>query len=442
MDNGSNPKRKRGNSGEPSSPRGKPSSADSKRPSRLAWYMIAAILAAVALACLSPQSAVSLQLGGDVFLRLLKMIVVPLVMASVMSGIIGLGDVRRLGRAGSYTVTYYLATTLLAVITGLVAVNLVRPGEGTLSADHLQSMQSAHATVLSPEEQETQTLGQAFGRLVLLLFTDNVFRAMADGQLLPLILFSIVFACMLTTMGGRAETVSRLVLETNHVLMKFVMVLMKIAPLGIFCLVAAQFGELMGEESFPDLLRSLGYYILTVVGGLSVHFFLTLPLVLFIFTRRNPYRFILQMSESVLTAFSTASSSATLPVSMECAKHKAGVSPRSVEFVLPLGATINMDGTALYEAVAAMFIAQGLGLELGPAEQATIVITATLAAIGAAGIPHAGIVTMVIVLSAVGLPLGGVGLLFAVDVILDRFRTAVNVFGDAVGAAVVEKGFG
>ena len=419
-----------------------PSSQPAKRPSRLAWYMLGAILAAVTLACISPRLAVSLQLGGDVFLRLLKMIVVPLVMASVMSGIIGLGDVRRLGRAGSYTVTYYLVTTLLAVITGLAAVNLVGPGEGTLSADQVESLQPAHSTALSPEEQETQTLGRAFRRLVLLLFTDNVFRAMADGQLLPLILFSIVFACMLTIMGDRAETVSRLVLEVNNVLMQFVLVLMKIAPLGIFCLVAAQFGEVIGRGSFPDLLRSLGYYIVTVVAGLGVHFFFTLPLILFIFTRRNPYRFILQMSEAVLTAFSTASSSATLPVSMECAKRKAGVSSRSTDFVLPLGATINMDGTALYEAVAAMFIAQGLGLQLGPVEQATIVITATLAAIGAAGIPHAGMVTMVIVLSAVGLPLGGVGLLFAVDVILDRFRTSVNVFGDAVGAAVVEKGFG
>ena len=197
--------------GEQPSPSAEQSTAKAKRSPGLAWYMIGAIVAAVGLAWIAPGWAVSLQLGGDVFLRLLKMIVVPLVMASVMSGIIGLGDVRRLGKAGSYTVTYYMATTLLAVVTGLVAVNAVRPGEGTLSVDQLDGMQSAHAEALSLEEQETRTLGQAFSRLVLLLFTDNVFRAMADGQLLPLILFSIVFGCMLTTMGDRAETVSRLV---------------------------------------------------------------------------------------------------------------------------------------------------------------------------------------------------------------------------------------
>jgi Na+/H+-dicarboxylate symporter len=414
-----------------------PAEAETSRP---AFWMLAAIGAAVLFAWLAPAWAVALHLGGDVFLRLLKMIVVPLVMTSVASGILNLGDVRRLGRAGAATMGYYLATTLLAVLTGLLVVNLLQPGQGAFSPGELVVAGSDESNV-TLEDRSTRTLGEAFQKLVLMLFTDNLFRAMAEGELLPLIVFAMVFAGVLTTMGRRGEPVSRAVLGLNDALMQFVMLLMRIAPLGIFCLVASQFGRMIGDEAFLDKLGSLAWYMAAVIGGLALHFFLTLPLVLFLFTRRNPYRFIAQMSEAVLTAFSTASSSATLPVSLQCAQRRARVSRRSTEFVLPLGATINMDGTALYEAVAAIFIAQGLGIPLGPVEQATIVVTATLAAIGAAGIPQAGLVTMVIVLGAVGLPLGAIGLLVTVDVVLDRFRTAVNVFGDAVGAAVVEKAF-
>ena len=189
------------------------------------------------------------------------------------------------------------------------------------------------------------------------------------------------------------------------------------------------------------VLVQTGAYFVTVLLGLAVHALLTLPLILWIFTRRNPLRFMIQMSQALLTAFSTASSSATLPISLECAVGNAKVSRRSADFVLPLGATINMDGTALYEAVAAIFIAQAIGFELTIVQQVVVAITATLAAIGAAGIPEAGLVTMVIVLNAVGLPLEYIGLILSVDWLLDRFRTTVNVFGDAAGSAVVERSF-
>jgi len=191
-----------------------------------------------------------------------------------------------------------------------------------------------------------------------------------------------------------------------------------------------------------ETLAQSGYYVATVLSGLAIHALITLPLILWIFTRRNPIRFIGQMSQALLTAFSTASSSATLPVTLECAITKARISSRSADFVIPLGATINMDGTALYEAAAAIFIAQAIGMDLSLTQQLTVAITATLAAIGAAGIPEAGLVTMVIVLNAVGIPTGYIGLILAVDWFLDRFRTAVNVFGDTVGAAVIEKSFG
>ena len=227
----------------------------------------------------------------------------------------------------------------------------------------------------------------------------------------------------------------------NHTNVSFVMLLMKVAPLGIFCLVTARFGEAQAAGELGDVIRQTGWYMITVLTGLGIHALITLPLILWVVTRRNPYRFLWQMSRAILTAFSTASSSATLPVTMECAEKEAGVSERSANFVLPLGATINMDGTALYEAAAAIFIAQVIGADLTMMQQVTIALTATLAAVGAAGIPEAGLVTMLIVLNAVGLPVEYVALILSVDWLLDRFRTAVNAFGDACGSAVIDTVF-
>lgn len=295
---------------------------------------------------------------------------------------------------------------------------------------------------LSPGEEEAPSLGTILNNLVLMMFTDNLFQSAAETNLLPLIVFSIIFAGMLTTMGSRVDNLTRMLEQINDALMSFVLLLMRIAPLGIFCLVAARFGEAQAKGEFIQTIGQTGKYVVTVLVGLGIHVFLALPLIYWVFTRRNPYRFIARMSQPLLTAFSTASSSATLPITMECAVAKGGVSKRSSEFVLPLGATINMDGTALYEAAAAIFIAQAIGVDLTLLQQLTIAITATLAAIGAAGIPEAGLVTMVIVLNAVGLPIEYIGLILSVDWLLDRFRTAANVFGDSVGAAVIDASFG
>jgi solute carrier family 1 (high affinity glutamate transporter) protein 1 len=277
--------------------------------------------------------------------------------------------------------------------------------------------------------------------LIEKLFTDNLFMAAAETNLLPLILFSIVFAALLSTMGARVATITEIIAQVNDALLSFIMLLMKVAPLGIFCLVTARFGKAQADGKFMEEVSQIGWYMGTVLVGLGIHVFVTLPLIYWVVTRKNPYRFLMNMSQALLTAFSTASSSATLPVTMECAITKAGVSKRSTEFVIPLGSTINMDGTALYEAAAAIFIAQAIGMELSLMQQLTIAITATLAAIGAAGIPEAGLVTMIIVLNAVGLPIEYVGLILSVDWLLDRFRTAVNAAGDAIGAAVVENAF-
>ncbi len=407
--------------------------------SHLTLYIFIAILAAVALALIRPRLAMGFEIGGQIFLRLLTMMVVPLVMASVMSGILGLGDIRKLGRPGGFAVTYYLATTILAVIVGLIMVNLIQPGVGAIDQTTLAAMASEGEGVAA--EQEDANLGTILRSLLLMLFTDNLIASAAETNLLPLIVFSLIFAGMLTTMGKRVEAISGMIVQINDALLSFIMLLMKLAPIGIFCLVTARFGEAQAEGNMLEVLRQTGAYFATVLAGLAVHAFITLPLILWVFTKRNPFRFMYQMSQALLTAFSTASSIATLPVTMECAVSKAGVSKRSTKFVLPLGATINMDGTALYEAAAAIFIAQAIGFELSLLQQLVVAITATLAAIGAAGIPEAGLVTMIIVLNAVGLPVEYIGLILSVDWLLDRFRTAVNAFGDSVGAAVVEKSF-
>ena len=409
-----------------------------KPKSRLTLYIAVAIVVAVLLAVFAPGFAMQFELGGEIFLNLLTMMVVPLVMASVMSGIIGLGDIRKLGRPGGLAVTYYLMTTVLAVIVGLLMVNLIQPGVGvdqtTLDASHAEGQ-------VSTAGREDADLGTILRGLALMLFTDNLIESAAKTSLLPLILFSIIFAGMLTTMGPRVQALTAIIVQVNEALLSFILLLMKLAPFGIFCLVTARFGEAQAGGNLGAVLQQTGAYFGTVLAGLGVHAFLTLPLILWIFTRRNPFRFMYQMSQALLTAFSTASSTATLPITMNCAVEKAKVSKQSSDFVLPLGATINMDGTALYEAAAAIFIAQAIGFELTITSQIVIAVTATMAAIGAAGIPEAGLVTMVIVLNAVGLPVEYIGLILSVDWLLDRFRTAVNVFGDSLGAAVVEKSF-
>ena len=431
--------------------------------SRLTYWICAAIVLAVGIALTMPQLAQSVEVGGELFLRLLKMIVVPLVFTSVLSGVLGLGDVRKLGKPGAAAIGYYLCTTIVAVLIGLTVVNVIRPGEGAVDPEVLA--QYSQSDVGSPKETmiqslqeltglsrdeiggvfddlpsgeaKTPSIGVIFKNLLLMLVSENLIVSAADTQLLPIIVFAILFGAMLTTMRGQVPTITAFVEESNAALMKFVMMLMNIAPIGIFCLVAARFGKAVADERFGEELSQIGWYFATVIVGLALHALIALPLIYWWVRRENPYRYLFQMSKALLTAFSTASSSATLPVTMECAE-EAGVSKQSTEFVIPLGATINMDGTALYEAAAAIFIAQAIGFELTFADQVVIAVTATLAAIGAAGIPEAGLVTMLIVLHAVGLPIEYVGLILTVDWLLDRFRTAVNVFGDSVGAAVVD----
>jgi len=390
------------------------------------WFvpaiLLGMVLGGVAGALLGREVA-AIRLLGDLFLAALKMMIVPLVASSMIVGVSSLGDIRRLGRLGLLTLAYYLTTTLLAVVIGLALVNLFRPGAGV---------------------QAGAVFDRAVGDYSFLdvirgLVPANVFRAMAEGDILPLIFFSLFFGGVMTTIGRKARPVLAVVEGIFEISMRMVRIIVAAAPVGVFALVATRLGEAGGWSAFAAELRGLGIYAATVLSGLGIHGVVVLPALLFLLGRRSPLRFVRDMAEPLMLAFSTASSSATLPVTIETIDEKAGVDPRVGSFVLPLGATVNMDGTALYEAVAAVFIAQSYGVDLTLPVQMVIVLTATLAAIGAAGIPEAGLVTMVMVLHAAGLPVEGIGIILAIDWFLDRCRTTVNVWGDAVGAAVLER---
>jgi len=387
--------------------------------------IVAGIVAAFVGVQLFGERMIAFEWMGTLFLRALKMIIMPLIMASMIVGITGLGDVRKLGRVGGLTVLYYLVTTALAVALGIVLVNVFQPGVGVA----LEAGTAPPDAVVGKEEM-------GFTEIVLSFVSDNVFKSMAELDVLPVIVFSLLLGGILTTIGRDGEPVIAFFNGLNEAIMKMVTLLMYLAPLGVFGLVAGRFAR---AGDLGELIGGLGRYMMTVLVGLGIHGFIVLPLILWLFSGRNPLRYLANMATPLLTAFSTASSSATLPLTIEATEERNGVSRESAYFVLPLGATVNMDGTALYESVAAIFIAQAVGIELTFGQQVMIFLTATLAAIGAAGIPQAGLVTMVIVLRAVGLPLEGIALILAVDWLLDRFRTAVNVWGDSVGAGVIDR---
>lgn len=368
------------------------------------------------------------RLLGQIFMNTLKLIVVPLIATSMIVGVAGLGDLRKAGRLFGFTFAYYLVTTVAAVVLGLILVSAVRPG-----------VHAASAGAAAPVIRETVVWYEAIFSLVRGMFPPNLVGAAAENNVLGLIIFSIVFGGLLTTMGERGRAFVGLVDTAMEALLKLVRIVVWFAPVGVFGLVADRIGQAGGGAVVWVELQRLAGYFFTVLVGLFIHGVIVLPLVLHVFARRSPYRHARDFAEALLMAFSTASSGATLPVTIECARDNAGISERASGFVLPLGATINMDGTALYEAVAVVFIAQVFGVDLTGTQLAIVMFTATLAAIGAAAIPEAGLVTMVMVLTAVDLPVEGIGILLSVDWLLDRFRTTVNVWGDAVGAAIVDR---
>ncbi|MGD8859698.1 MAG: dicarboxylate/amino acid:cation symporter [Myxococcales bacterium] len=366
---------------------------------------------------------------GVLFLRLLQMVVVPLIVSSLVTGVTGMGSMERLGKLGGRTFGYYVGTSMLAITTGIVMVNLIRPGEGAaLLADDLGD---AAPTVAAGDE----SLAAILWDQVLHMVPKNPLAAAADGDMLPIIFFSLLLGVFINVTGGEAGELLRKGFSAGfEVMMRMTMFVVKLAPLGVF-----GFMLFAATDKGLSVFASLGWYMLTVFLALAVHALVTLPILLRVFAGRSALEFAKSMSPALITAFSTASSNATLPLTMNSIEQRAGVDQKTSAFVLPLGATINMDGTALYEAVAVLFIAQALGSDLDLAQQIVVAFTALLASVGAAGIPHAGTVMMVVVLSAVGLPTEAVGLILAVDRVLDMCRTTVNVWSDSTCAAVIDR---
>jgi len=392
----------------------------------LLYLMITGIVLGIFSGWMYGSKMLAVEWIGEMFLDALKMLVVPLIISSMIVGIAGLGDIRKVGKTGLIALGYFMMTTCMAVAIGLVMVNIIEPGV------------AVQMTVEHVPEQVTGKEAVGITDILKTFVSPNIVQSMVKMDILPLIVFSLVFGGVLTTLGEPGKRAIEFFDTINSAIMKIVHLLMYFAPFGVFALIASKLGAAGGGDLFLAELAKVGKYAVTVISALLIHGLVVLPIILYLITYRSPFIYFKNVTEALTTAFSTASSSATLPVTIECAEKNNRVSRKSALFILPLGATVNMDGTALYESVAALFIAQMMGINLGLGEQMIVFLTATLAAVGAAGIPEAGLVTMVMVLQSVGLPLEGIGMLLSIDWFLDRCRTTVNVWGDSIGASVVD----
>ena len=368
---------------------------------------------------------------GDVFLRALRMLIVPLVVTSIASGVASIGGGRDLGRIGLKTIGYYGATSLLAACLGLLLVNVLRPGVGAELG-------------FGEDVAGIELASGSFGSTLVEAVPSNLFEALASNNMLQVIFLAFLFGYSMTRLTSEN---GRLIVKATsgafELMMQVTLLVMRFAPLGIFGLMASVVArEASDLASLGQLVSRLGLFVLVVLLGLGFHAGVTLPALLKLLGGINPLKHARAMTTPLLTAFSTASSSATLPLTIEAVEKKAGVSNRISSFVLPLGATINMDATALYECVAALFIAQAYGIELSLAQQMIVIATALLVSVGAAGIPMAGLVMMSMILSAVGLPLEGIGLVLGVETFLGMCRAAVNIWGDSCGAVLIARSEG
>lgn len=364
---------------------------------------------------------------GDIFLRGLKMLIIPLIISSLITGITNIGSGQNLGRLGLKTMSYYLLTSTFAILTGLFLVNLIQPGKGT-DMNFIQKVDG-----LADKQRGLK-------ELVVEIVPENVFQSIVESDMLPVIFFSILFGFFITkTKRESADFMKNIFNSLFDVMMKITLFIIRFTPLGIFGIVAKVVAD---QDDLGNLISRMGIYMGTVILALVIHAFVSLPLIVRFIGKSRPFRHFRNMTTPLLTAFSTSSSGATLPLTITAVEQESGVSNKITSFTLPLGATINMDGTALYECVAALFIAQAYGVDLTILQQVIVVITALLASIGAAGIPMAGLVMITVILTAVNLPLEGVGLILAVDRILDMFRTATNVWSDSCGAVVIAKSEG
>lgn len=357
---------------------------------------------------------------GQGFIRLMQMLVVPLVFCSLICGSMAIGDTKTLGKVGVKTIGFYLVTTALAVCVALGSALLINPGRG-LDMDAVQK-----GTVSSTTEATSLV------DTLLNIIPKNPVQSMANGDMLPIIVFALFVGIMLAKLGTRGSVVANFFSQFNDVMMEMTMAIMKIAPIGVFCLIARTFAT-VGFSAFAPMLKYMG----NVTLALAIQCLVVYQILLFVFTRLNPFKFIKKFLPVMGFAFSTATSNATIPMSIDTLSKKMGVSKQISSFTIPLGATINMDGTSIMQGVAVVFIAQAYGIPLTMGNLATVVVTATLASIGTAGVPSVGLVTLAMVLNSVGLPTEGIALIMGIDRILDMTRTAVNITGDAVCTTIV-----
>lgn len=358
---------------------------------------------------------------GQGFIRLMKMLVVPLVFCSLVCGSMAIGDTKKLGNVGGKTLAFYLVTTAVAVAVALGIGTLLRPGIGL-------DMSKIQVNASDIETMESASLAQT----ILNIIPDNPFKALANGEMLQVIVFALVVGVILAKLGERAEVVANFISQFNDIMMEMTMMVMSLAPIGVFSLIARTFANI-GFSAFIPLAK----YMIAVLIALAIQCFGVYQILLKVFTGLNPIRFIKKFFPVMAFAFSTATSNATIPLSIDTLNKKMGVSKKISSFTIPLGATINMDGTSIMQGVAVMFAAQAFGIHLTPMDYVTVIGTATLASIGTAGIPSVGLVTLTMVFNSVGLPVEAIGIIMGIDRILDMTRTAVNITGDAVCTTIV-----
>ncbi len=358
---------------------------------------------------------------GNGFIRLMQMLVVPLVFCSLVCGAMAIGDTKTLGTVGVKTIIFYLITTALAVCLALSVASLINPGLGM------------HETV-SDTSAAVETTTINFADTLLNIIPKNIFNSLANGDMLPVIVFALFTGILLASMSNRVSTVANFFSQFNDIMMEMTTAVMKVAPVGVFCLIAKTFAGI-GFDAFVPMLKYMG----SVILALALQCFVVYQVLLFLFTRLNPFRFIRKFFPVMTFAFSTSTSNATIPLSIDTLFKKIGVSKRISSFTIPLGATINMDGTSIMQGVAVIFIAQAYGIDLTPSALATVVATATVASIGTAGVPSVGLVTLSMVLTSVGLPTEGIALIMGIDRILDMLRTVVNITGDAVCTTIIAR---
>lgn len=356
---------------------------------------------------------------GNGFIRLMKMLVVPLVFTSIVCGASSIGDTKALGKVGIRTIIFYLTTTALAITVAIGVAVLIKPGVGL----DMSSIEAGDVTV-AKTTSATDTL--------LNIIPENPIESLANGTMLQIIFFALIVGILLAKMNERAEMISNLFTQINDLMMEMTNLVMKFAPIGVYFMLTRTFANL-GFDAFVPLLK----YMASVTLGLALQCFGVYMVLLFVFTRLNPFRFVKKFFPVMAFAFSTSTSNATIPLNIDTLEEKMGVSRKISSFTIPLGATINMDGTSIMQGVAVVFAAQAYGMNLGPSGYLTVIATATLASIGTAGIPSVGLVTLSMVFSAVGLPVEAIALIMGIDRILDMLRTAVNITGDAVCTTIV-----